>query len=389
MKEKTPKGKWLSNPDFKKRSYSYQDFRFFSLLLTSTAFFSMLGVATINWLINPYGVFTTPEIKNINHIKPKKEDTARIYKAFEIRRDKPETIVFGSSRAEEGLTITHESLTTKETVAYNAGFQAGNPYEILQYLKLAMTANPNLKRVVLGIDFFMFNEFLPNQETFSEVRLQPDYPTEDAVNFLLSFDALNSSKNTVLHSIRNSVLAPSKTSVKGFSFWIKEFLVNEQLYAQYELSESRLSNFRQIVELCQENNVELALFISPIHATLLETIAVAGLSEEFHRWKREVSAIAPVWDFAYHNTVTTEAIAPDMKYYFDSSHYSQEAGNLVLNRLYSRNLEEIPQDFGVLLTPENVEAHLIANRQQQVQWRQNQPSEVKLVQQIESKLQPK
>ena len=344
-------------------------------------------VAACNWLINPYGVFAAPEIVGVNHLKPEQKNLARIYKAFDLRRKQPEVILFGSSRVEEGLNIEHPALVGKDNYQlYNAGFQAGNPYEILKYLELAIAKNPQLKKVVLGVDFFMFNENLLNQETFSEARLKSSYPVKDALSFLVSFDALTSSKDTVLVSRQNS--EPSKQeeqSLKSFQFWIKEFLRNEQLYAEYKFSENKLANFRQIVELCQQNQIELTVFISPLHVTLLETINVAGLWSEFESWKQAISSITPVWDFAYYNSVTTETVQTEMSHYLDSSHYSQETGDLVLKRIFNTNLIGIPLDFGRLVTSENIKQHLATSREQRASWRQTQPPEVKLVRQITTK----
>ena len=343
-------------------------------------------VAACNWLINPYGVFATPKIVGLNHLKPEQKNLARIYKAFDLRHKQPEVILFGSSRVEEGLNIGHPALVGKNNYqVYNAGFQAGNPYEILKYLELAIAKNPQLKKVVLGIDFFMFNENLRNQETFSEARLKSSYPVKDALSFLVSLDALTSSKDTVLLSRRNSKPTGSKPSLKSFQFWIKEFLQNEQLYANYQFSENKLANFRQIVKLCQRNQIELTVFISPLHVTLLETIDVAGLWSEFEDWKQAISNITPVWDFAYYNSVTIETVQPEMSHYVDSSHYTQETGDLVLKQIFKTDLNEIPADFGKLVTPENINQHLTTTLEQRASWRQTQPPEVKLVRQITTK----
>ncbi|VEP11260.1 conserved hypothetical protein [Hyella patelloides LEGE 07179] len=84
-----------------------------------------------------------------------------------------------------------------------------------------------------------------------------------------------------------------------------------------------------------------------------------------------------------------EIIDEQMIHYIDSSHYSQDTGNLVLNRILNYELEKVPQDFGVLITSENIESHLINNRLKKEQWRNNRDREVKLVEQVKVKLESK
>ena len=70
----------------------------------------------------------------------------------------------------------------------------------------------------------------------------------------------------------------------------------------------------------------------------------------------------PLWDFSGYNSLTTEDVPPDgdsetqMKWYWESSHYKKELGDLVLDRIFDYHHPEriVPDDFGVLLTPKNI-----------------------------------
>ena len=362
-------------------------YRRFKLIFFAVSFLPLVSALAFNLIIDPYGVFAFPELKGINDLKPEKERTGRIYKSFDIRRIKPSVILLGSSRVEDGLNPQYSALVNNSAGGvYNSGFQAGNTYEILRYLEHAINQQPELQQVVIGLDFFMFNQFLTNQSTFDEKRLSKQYPIKDATTFLLSLDALNSSKNTLIASVKDKEEKPVTKAQQRFRFWIREFLSNEQLYGQYALSQDRLENLRSIVALCQQQDIDLKIFISPTHATQYETIEAAGLWLTFEEWKREVVKITPVWDFAYHNSVTTEVISENMTHHIDSSHYSQDTGNLVLNRVLDYESSTVPQDFGVLITTENIESHLAKNRLQQQKWRNARPEEVKLVERVKTKL---
>jgi hypothetical protein len=70
----------------------------------------------------------------------------------------------------------------------------------------------------------------------------------------------------------------------------------------------------------------------------------------------------PLGDFSGYNSMTTEPVPPSgdttsrMKWYWESSHYRKELGDLVLDRLleYEGTGRAIPVDFGILLTRDNL-----------------------------------
>ena len=362
---------------------NYSKFNYLTFLAITIP---LVVVACCNLIVDPYGIFATPIIDNFNEIKPAQENLGRLYKAFDIRRIKPKTILLGSSRVETGLNAKHPAFGNAN-LTYNLGFQAGNTYEILRYLEHAIAHQPELERVILGIDFFMFNTNLANRDSFSEARLGKSFPYQDILNATLSIDTLLASKDTLKASILQDNKSNRLNKISDrFKFWLSGFLSNNELYKTYTLSPERLKNLQTIVALCQQHNIELQVFISPTHATQYEAIAAANLWSTFEQWKREVSKITPIWDFSGYNSITTESISDRMIHYLDSSHYTQKTGDLVINRILSWQTESVPQDFGVYLTSETVESHLNKIRLERKLWQNNNPQEVQLVKEIEQKV---
>jgi hypothetical protein len=247
--------------------------------------------------------------------------------------------------------------------------------------------------VIFGVDFFMFNSSLKNQASFSENRLNKQSITiQDTINFALAIDAVSASIETINES--KKTVGQEKFSDNGFTPYrdfkqsenpwrfkagINDYLIN---HASYNFSDRSLEYFRKLVELCQKKNIKLIVFISPAHATDLETIRATGVWDTLEQWKRDVVKITPVWDFSGYTSITTEPIGTNMKNYADNSHYTEEIGNLVLNRILSYQEETVPKDFGILLTPDNVESHIEQIRADREVWAKNNPEEVKLVQEI-------
>ncbi|MFZ3161792.1 MAG: hypothetical protein WA134_16820, partial [Rhodoferax sp.] len=59
-------------------------------------------------------------------------------------------------------------------------------------------------------------------------------------------------------------------------------------------------------------------------------------------------------------------------------HYTPAAGNLVLDRIFNFKSPDrtVPDDFGVLLTPQTIEAHLARIRADRERYRQTHPQDV-------------
>jgi hypothetical protein len=357
----------------------------------------LLFVVLCNWIVDPYGILNSPNIHGFNQLKPEKTLLySRLFKAIEITRIKPKTVFLGSSRIEFGLEPTHPSLVNKQPV-YNLGLPGPSMYEVMRYFQHVLANQPQLKNVIVGVDFFMFNAFDDIQPAFSENRLEKQGITlKDLLDVSLSLDTLQASKNTVLSNLDNSNLVSPYTSLgrrsetyylqtsKPFSERYKDSITGflGADYKNYYLSNKQLNYLKFIINTCQQREIDLKIFISPSHAAQMEAIRIVGLWQEFEQWKRELSKMAPVWDFSGYNSITSEPVSNGMKNYLDSSHYRKNVGDLVINRLFSYQEEKVPSDFGTLITPANVEAHLTKIRADREVWAEKNLHIVNLVQDL-------
>lgn len=368
--------------------------RQFNLIFLMVALSPVLSLGLFNFAVDPYGVLNSPSIPKFNKSKPEMITHERMFKAIEITRLKPQVILLGSSRTQWGLDPNNAVLSKTNLKAYNLGFSGANMYEVMRYFQHVLTNQPELKTVVIGLDFFMFRENNPPQADFLESRLDKKNITQqEFVNILFSFDAFSSSQKTLqknldlsypnyqisngLFLIDNRKALPG--SSKEFTKWIKPAF---QAYQNYKISEESLKQFKDVIQVCQQKGINFKVFISPSHAIEGEAIQMVGSWPQFEQWKRELVKIAPVWDFSGYNSVTGEPIRNEMKNYIDNSHYRKEVGDVILNRLFNQKVETVPADFGILMTPDNIESHLAKIRANRAAWAKSNPDAVKLMQQL-------
>lgn len=341
----------------------------YNIYTLSISIFAILIVGIFNYFINPYDVFSTQSIKYVNQIKPQKINHERFYKAIDIIKIKPKTIILGSSTA--GSFEPENLGINLARPIYNLKLNGASIYEILKYLEHSYVNQSNLNTVILGLDFFAFNHNdMLVKPGFEKYRFKKTYLTKQDIframfslkvlvdsfvtlreNLILSYktgDNLNRNKHT------------NKTNLK--------FFVQSNRYHDFALSNAEIDYFKNIVDLCQQNNLELKIFISPFHAVQSEMVYKLGLWSDFVHWKKEIVAITPVWDFSGYNSINTEPINPYMKNYTDGVHYNLAVSNLILKRIFDYQTESIPQDFGFYLTPDNFQDRLILTKKNRTYW---------------------
>ena len=360
---------------------------------------SSLLIAGLNITMDPYGVMNSPRIKGFNWSKPKQFNRPRLFKAIALTRPlQLETLLLGTSRVDWSLQPDSTALAPYQPV-YNSALPASTMYEQLNYFKHAILNQAKLKLIIIGLDFEMFLEYNENvsESGFDKRRLEKKgIRLIEALSINFSTNTMNDGLETVNHNRKypdtiyyypngfNNIYA-RKGKNRNVSF-IKDTadkivrLVKSG--KKGNLSNKSLAQLQEIQSLCENAGIELKLFITPPHVAHLEGFRLVEKWQLYEEWKREIVKIMPVWDFSGYNSITTEPIENEMNNYQISTHYYTSIGDLILNRILDYKEEEIPEYFGVLITPENVEAHLENVRRDRTAWLENNPDAVELLQEL-------
>ena len=347
-------------------------YRKFNIVVILVPFVLVGIIGFSNMLIDPYGIWNLMDF-SLNIQKVEKYNHQRLFKAEDIINLRPKVVLLGSSRTFFGLNPDYYEQITGQK-AYNAGFSAANTEEELAYLRHALVNQPGIQQVIIGLDFYSFNEHNTGREDFLLDRLEKNHiDWNDFTSTLFSQDAVEASLNTIEFNVINKLTEPlvfpnghiSASGIKQFHLLgangqeaftreLEVYINNVQFYYNYKYSAQSLQDVRTMVELCKERNIDIKVFISPSHATQWEAIRTSGLWLQFEQWKRDIAAITPVWDFSGYNSITTEPIGVNMQHYWDNSHFTEKTGELVLDRLMNYHISSVPEDFGRLLTPSTV-----------------------------------
>jgi hypothetical protein len=375
---------------------SYKSFNFIFFIIVYSSLFS---IGILNMLIDPYDIFNIPKISGFNKEKPSRQNHIRLIKAIDVARIKPKIIILGSSTALR-LSPKHPALADNQPV-YNLGLTGAGMEEELLYFQYALKNQPDLKQVIISVDFFSFGVGVKKAPDFVADRLNINrISTQDAINTTLSLNAINSSWRTIITNInsksdvadsldpeqnrdnsQNNSQNNSKKAnlLNNFKAVIYSYFQKEDRYKNYKISQDRLNDLKTLLEICKRHNIEVKIFFSPTHAMQMEALQVGGLWSAYQQWQREIVKITPIWDFTGYSQINTEPINREMKNFVDGPHYQYLVADLIINRIYQYQVENVPSDFGILVTPETIEAHLNKINFEQKKWQADNGAITKIV----------
>ncbi len=412
--------------------------RWFFLIAVSTAALVCGVVIAFNLLVDPYGFHRPIGFAEGTVARPAVYRRMRLAKAYDLRRIEPTAIVLGTSRSHIGLRMSHPGWSVPLPARYNAAFDGATTEEMYAYLLHAQSIR-RLRQVVLGLDTWQLNSFPAwTRPDFAPALLfEPGQPLHNAEVYAADLGVLTSVDTTQASFTQLRLadheqpqwLAPDGQRIgpvffrdvdPDFSvaparyFWhvdrqeIAYMLdsgpaVTSQTKFGPDVSQPKLTSLdyvSKIIRFCRDQRIDLRIFLTPAHAHQLEIVASLGGWRRLEQGKRElVAQLAqdaashpgvqpfPFYDFSGYSSITTESVPlpterREMKFYWDSSHFKELVGDWVLDRLLAVRGDRgdaAPTDFGVQLTPTNIETELDRDRVAQHAYRRDHPNDVALI----------
>ena len=370
-----------------------------------------LGILLANWRVDPFKLGEAglhdalPTEGRITIPEP------FWHKAFRVISIKPAAVILGTSRGDWALDSGHPGFAARP--AYNLALEGASVDQMHALLVHAQRTRP-LRQVVIGLDLEAFltsgrSDFDPAVLAGNQDSLPPWL---NRVRLNLSWRSLGATAESLGPSGRERTATRAQPRLRELRQVFRSSEFNNfharrvHLFPRWEPdtrwdAEPRraasMRALRDLLSFARSESIDLRLFISPVHARYLEAYRRVGWWPMFEAWKRALVATLaaearahpegrpfPLWDFSGFNNVTTEAVPPvgddksTMRWYIDSSHYSRQHGNLILERVLesARAQADGTTAVGVLVDGRNVEAHLRRIWQDADRYRAAYPAEV-------------
>jgi len=385
--------------------------RRYLLILNVCWMLPLVAFVGVNWLVDPYNIWNILEIKRINSEKSELAAHERIFKTVGLARQAAKTVILGTSRSDIGLDPTHPALGVE---GLNLGISAQPNHESRLFFDHAVETMGS-KTFVIGLDFFVANSLLKQPPDF----VADNYEAGRSAALIASVSTLKDSLKTLIKrktepgdtwtpqglssgldkKVKKDLGHRKMMAFSEMVYFTEHYLAPPACSFQFIANDGKptpIEEIRAILIRAHRDHIVLKLLISPSHARQWETLAAADRWTQWEDWKHRLVKMNeeearragqppfPLWDFSGYNSITTETVPPlgdtqtMMRWYFDSSHYTPAAGDLVLDRIFNYKSPDrtVPDDFGVLLTPQNIEAHLARIRSDRARYRESHPQDV-------------
>lgn len=311
-------------------------------------------VMVINYHFDYYGVFSNEAViksdtLNDRFVKMK-------YLISEKQFNKYDSYLWGSSRTmkiDTRITGLH---------TYNLGSPAGMTEDCLKQLKQLIEAGALIKTIYIGLDdLSYFRSYVPIATAFRWRAYEGNYRADIGtyfdylVNPSVAKNALKTdhdhASETLVHE-NGMLLIPSSIDEKIEKNPIiyvqdRRFTIATENASDSNEFNNCLKTLQQIAQLCAENNIQMYIFFNPQHMTTY----LADDMELMNRFKKELVKISPFWDFSGVNYVTANNY-----FWYETSHPRAFICDKILDTVSGQNQITWVPDFGVYVTPENVDA---------------------------------
>lgn len=104
----------------------------------------------------------------------------------------------------------------------------------------------------------------------------------------------------------------------------------------------------RVKSMCEEAGVKLTVLMSPVYHEYLAYFA----QDEVREFYTKIANVCDFWDFSY------SSVSFEPRYFYDWTHLRNCVGDMAIARMTYDNSVYVPEDFGTLVTAQNVEAYM-------------------------------
>lgn len=259
----------------------------------------------------------------------------RRVKPLQIANLRPGTLLVGSSVAYRGLD-PRDLAPALPRPAYNAGLSSLMAGELPVLAALARDVG-SVRRVVIGLDYFMFTQLPPPPP------LRPDVASRLGRAEMRLKLMFNSEAPENLRGAGQRRTEPGLWRGDGFKTTpdfdaaLTRKVAAAQDIVAMEYEPSRLAALN--ATLARLDGFDVALYLSPISGAQLRSLAEGGRRPEFERWRADIAVVAGRHGLTLHDLATGhpfDDFDPDKgssRFWVDNVHFKPEVGRWVLAQL--------------------------------------------------------
>lgn len=186
-----------------------------------------------------------------------------------------------------------------------------------------------LRKVYIGINLIHYNDAAYEERTESFIKIQRRPATYFFDRTVLQ-SALYATYNE-LTRIDPQIGVPHIDRETG---WQETLRSNARVYRDFIYPTKYRQELIKIVQYCKEHEIEVFFLILPMHVDLQRVANEYKLGNAREQIKRELSMMAPVYDFDYENELTA-----NKDNFKDPIHFTDQVGDLLVYEIWGGKLQ--------------------------------------------------
>ncbi len=352
-------------------------YKSWSLYFSLSGVLFISGLALINFLVDPFNIFHTrlfPEQFQMNERFMKIEFLQEHHTNYNA-------YLFGSSRIGTTAPDAIEKYIP-DSHFYNLSVSAANMEDYLSHLQYFIKKGYSVDTLYLQIDFVdtLIDYGHPIDRYLT--KKHPDVTGDSLFGYYLSYLTLFSSLNLKGKLIRNVdrenpsyLLQKRRYDLEDTGTWARankeaalqrdpdayiksvtsfQSPARKNMYTKNRVKYPQIiAAFEEIDQLCRSNDIELIVFTTPHNHNMMHGVNTADAMA----FLKDLTMVHDIWYFSGYNSITI-----DDRNYYESSHYRPYIGNLIAKKIFETQAADIPADFGILLTSDNIDAFVLAEK---------------------------
>lgn len=316
----------------------------------------------MNYIVDPYRVFST----NIFRHEVDLNDRFAKIELLRHEHQRFNSYILGSSRA-LGIDPHRLEQYFPESTFYNLAVTKGIQRDNLKHLEYFMARQYVVRNLYVQIDVDFLSEKIAATEYGRQ--LHPDVIHQSKLLMYMEYLTILPMKQ-----IQDKIRVNLRNKPKNMDYEMDDtgmFLTTEKenrirknpaRYINQETSfhqkpermkyadiSANIAALKAFKGLCDAAHIRCLFFTTPLHHVAMDSLNLRNYLDSL----RAISEITTFYDFTGYNTVTL-----DDHNYYEASHYRPHVADLIVARIFGDSRIAVPEDFGVLITPETVDARL-------------------------------
>jgi hypothetical protein len=306
-----------------------------------------LFIFTINYIVDPYNI-TSFNLLKLKYKFARDDRTEKINHFKSLQ--KFDNILIGSSRVYSINPQTVSKILGGTT--YNFGVGTATIEDHLGVLKYLIREKKVPKNIILGVDFYTFNPYIPPNSYFLRNKelnfLSYNNFHENYIGKFFSFDAFRASIRTIKYNFfkkekprfnkygwafRNYEDYSKRDPKTDLIYVKKEIEDNKKLFfsnMRYKhIDPKRVAYYEELKRLIKQYHITLYIFTTPLHPLLLNFIQHhAQTHEAMQEFLTYLSTFQHFTNLYYEKDIYS-----DLRNFNEATHTSPNAGDLILKKI--------------------------------------------------------